>query len=93
MALPVAASDLGGIPEVVSDGETGFLAPPRDPEALARAMLRLMEEPEAGRLMGRRGRERVAAQFSLERMAERVELVYDGITGAGQVLKPPAPAA
>ncbi len=55
MARPVAAASAGGIPEVVEDGYTGLLAPPRDPQALARAMARLMDAPHTGRMMGSGG--------------------------------------
>ncbi|MBM4285593.1 MAG: glycosyltransferase family 4 protein [Deltaproteobacteria bacterium] len=81
LARPVAATRLGGIPEVVTDGETGLLVPPKDAPDLARALGRLLDHPEEGRAMGERGRELVAARFSLEAMAAQVEAVYDQIMG------------
>ena len=77
MAKPVIGTAVGGIPEVVLDGETGLLAPPRDPKALAGAMARLLSDPDLRAVLGRRGRELVTARFSLERMAAEIEAVYD----------------
>ncbi len=79
LAKPVVGTAVGGIPEVVIHEQTGLLVPPRDPRALAQAMRQLMEDPEYGRELARRGRELVVAQFSLEQMAVTVEAVYDEI--------------
>ncbi|MCL6620974.1 MAG: glycosyltransferase [Syntrophobacterales bacterium] len=76
MARPVVATRAGGIPEVIRGGQTGLLVPPRDPQALAQALIRLMEAPEEAQAFGRRGRELVAAHHSLERMADRLEEIY-----------------
>src|SRR5207247_1343444 len=61
---PVVASAVGGILEVVVDGETGILVPPADPAALAAALTRVLDDPALGRRMGQAGRKRVEAQFS-----------------------------
>jgi glycosyltransferase involved in cell wall biosynthesis len=75
--LPIVATEVGGNSEIVRRGESGLLVPPRNPDALAQAMLALMELPEAQRRsMGESGRERVGAQFSLGRMVERWESLY-----------------
>jgi glycosyltransferase involved in cell wall biosynthesis len=58
-ALPVVASRVSGIPEVVMDGETGWLVPPEDPEALAAALEELLADPEEARRRGEAGRRRV----------------------------------
>ena len=78
MALgkPVVASRVGGTPEMVADGETGFLVPPSDPAALAGAISRLTDAPEERRKMGEGGRARVEAKFSLCRMVDEVEALY-----------------
>lgn len=55
--VPVVASAVGGLAEVVSDGETGLLVPPRDPAALAAAIARLLDEPALRKRLGRAGRE------------------------------------
>jgi glycosyltransferase involved in cell wall biosynthesis len=71
----VAATRAGGIPEVVADGETGLLVPPRNPEALGAAIARLVAEPALRERMGAAGRERVR-EFSIERTAARTLEVY-----------------
>lgn len=76
MAKPVAASAVGGLPEVVRDGETGLLVPPSDPPALAQAMQRIMDDPAAARAMGEKGRTLILQQYSLAAMTDRVEQVY-----------------
>lgn len=75
--LPVVASEVGGIPEMVLPGETGLLVPPGDPESLAAALDRLAADPESARTMGRRGRERVEARFNSQQMVNRsLELLH-----------------
>jgi glycosyltransferase involved in cell wall biosynthesis len=73
--LPVIASDVGGNNALVQDGQTGLLVNLAEPASLAAAMAKLAREPELGRLMGNRGRERVERDFSWESVAARyVEL-------------------
>jgi len=74
--VPVVASAVGGILEVVEDGRTGLLVPPAQPEALAGALRRLLDDPARARAMGRAGRARVEAKFSWASVAERTEQVY-----------------
>lgn len=64
----VVACDAGGVPEVVINGETGTLVNPGDPQALARAILEVLQEPGALRCLGEAGRQRVAEHFTLEKM-------------------------
>src|SRR6266436_5975577 len=73
---PVVASAVGGILEVVVDGETGLLVEPGRPDALAAALTRVLENPALGRSMGRAGRRRVEERFTWARVAERTEQVY-----------------
>ena len=75
--LPIVTTRVGGNHEVVLDEKSGFLAPPRDEQALASAMWRLMGLTETERhTMGERGREHIRAQYSLTRVVERWEELY-----------------
>jgi glycosyltransferase involved in cell wall biosynthesis len=75
VGLPVVASDVGGIPEVVVHGETGILVPPGDSAALADASIALLQDPAARRAMGRAGRQRVLREFAPEGQVARIESV------------------
>ena len=68
--LPVVAGDAAAVPEVVDDGTTGLLVDPRDPAAVAGALLRLLDDADLRRSMGRAGRERVRA-YGWLRVARR----------------------
>jgi glycosyltransferase involved in cell wall biosynthesis len=76
---PVVATPVGGTPEVVVDGETGLLVPPRDPDALAAALRRLLADAGLRRRMGEAGYERVREHFSAEAMTRRVLAIYDEV--------------
>lgn len=73
---PVVGTAVEGVPELVTDGETGLLVPPRNPEALAQAILRIVENPTRARAMARAGRKRVEALFSTRVKVERTEALY-----------------
>jgi glycosyltransferase involved in cell wall biosynthesis len=73
---PVVASRIDGIPEVVEDGVTGILVPPRDPRALAEAILELLADPNKAEAMGRAGRERVRKHFTVEAMVLKWDMLY-----------------
>lgn len=73
---PVVASRVGGIPEVVADGETGWLVEPDDPAALAQALRIALADPQRARRMGEAGRRRVEAHFSWDRIAALTMDVY-----------------
>ena len=75
--LPVVATNVGGNREVVLPEKTGFLVPPKNPEALAEAMLRLMALPEEERRrMGEAARQHIEANFSLDRVVDQWEALY-----------------
>ena len=63
--LPVVATDAGGVPEIVVDGDTGLLVPPEDAEVLALAIEELMANRERVEEMGRKGRERILNKYRL----------------------------
>jgi glycosyltransferase involved in cell wall biosynthesis len=69
--VPVVASDVGGVGEAVADGETGFLVPPSNPEALVTATLPLLEDPALRARMGREARARAERLFALDVCADR----------------------
>lgn len=76
MARPVVATAVGGNPDVVRDGVTGHLVPPREPEALAAALGRVASDLPAAAALGRAARADVAARLSLPRMVARYEALY-----------------
>jgi glycosyltransferase involved in cell wall biosynthesis len=73
---PVIATRVGGIPEYVSDGETGLLVPPGDSGALVGAVLRLLGDRHRLAEFGRRGRERVAQLFDGEHANAQLERLF-----------------
>ena len=76
--VPVVASRVSGIPEVVLDPETGWLVPPEDPVALARALGELLGDPQGARARGERGRQRLEERYRPEVIAEG----WESIVGA-----------
>jgi glycosyltransferase involved in cell wall biosynthesis len=75
-AKPVVATTAGGMPEVVVDGTTGLLVPPRDQEAMADGIVRLLTDGSARRAMGAAGQARVREHFSAERMVQETLEIY-----------------
>ena len=75
--LPVVATEVGGIPDVMVESVNGFLVPPRDPTSLAQAITHLLDDPDLRQQMGQVGRERVIEHFSVERMVERTQNLYE----------------
>ena len=73
---PVIATKVGGIPEMVRDGETGILVPPEDADALAGSMLTLLKNKNRARQMGLAGRRCVEDHFDVEVMVQNTEAVY-----------------
>jgi glycosyltransferase involved in cell wall biosynthesis len=80
--VPGIGSRLGGIPEGIADGETGFLVPERDPEALAKRINALLADPELRQRMGKAARRRVEQQFDLVRQTAALEVLYDAVVKA-----------
>jgi len=74
--LPVVATKVGGIPEVVVHRETGILVPPRNPQAIARAILKLYNDKILAARLGQKGYEVVHRKFSSEAMAEKIVNLY-----------------
>ena len=83
METPVVATRAMGNPELVVHEEHGLLVPPRNPEALADAILRLLADPGWARTLGRAGRRRVVAGFSTRAKVDRLERVYAAVADPG----------
>jgi len=74
--VPVIATRVGGVPEVVEEGETGFLFPVGDVEAMADAAIRILNDPQTGRRMGKRGRELAIERFTTDKIIPQYEALY-----------------
>jgi glycosyltransferase involved in cell wall biosynthesis len=88
--LPVLATRVSAVPEVVVEGETGLLCAPGDPEDLARGLLALAADPALRARLGEAGHRRVRASFGLERMVEETLAVYAGVQRAAGLQIPEA---
>lgn len=82
---PVIAPREGGPLEIVVDGETGVLVPPRDPDALATTMVALLNDPARRAAMARAARTRAAAVFDIRGHAQAIEAVFDDVLSRGRV--------
>lgn len=80
--LPIVATNVGGNPEIVLDGETGFLVPPESSDILAERVVNLLRDPRRARDFGDRGKRRVAERFSLSAMVEAYQDCYESAIGA-----------
>jgi glycosyltransferase involved in cell wall biosynthesis len=80
-AKPIVATTAGGIPEVVVNGETGFLAEPHDHARIAASIVRLLRDPALRARMGEAALARVRRQFSVERMVSATVDVYRRLAG------------
>ncbi len=74
--LPVIATRVGAIPEVITDGKEGFLIAPHDVETLADRLLHIEGDPTLRKEMGQAARKRIERDYTLERMADRLSNVY-----------------
>ena len=81
MACPSIGSQVGGIPEAIDHGETGFLVPPENPAALAARLRILLSDPALRHRFGAAGRRKMQAQFDLGKQTARLETIYDALTG------------
>lgn len=74
--LPVVVSNVGGLPEVVEDGKTGFVVPKENPTAAANALLELIENPSLRNQMGKEGRKMVIKDYEWSENVTRMENLY-----------------
>jgi glycosyltransferase involved in cell wall biosynthesis len=75
-SLPVVATAVGGVPDLIEPGMNGLLVPPRDPQRLASAIAELLRDPQRARAMGARGRERRLNEFDIDVLVQRLEDLY-----------------
>ncbi|GAB7068082.1 glycosyltransferase [Mycobacterium hodleri] len=78
-ARPAVCTAVGGIPEMIEDGRTGYLVPPSSPHQLAARIATLLSRPEAARRMGLAGRRRVVAEFSLDRSVDLAQRALEDV--------------
>lgn len=84
MNVPVVATDVGAVAEMVLDGRTGFVVPPRDPEAIAEAAMKYLQMPtEQVRHMVDAARQRVESEFAVEPVVRQQKCLYESMIGAG----------
>ncbi|MEE8219475.1 MAG: glycosyltransferase [bacterium] len=82
MGKATVGTNVGGIPELIVDGVTGFLIPPKDPDILAERILALLDDPAKARAMGQAGRRLIEQRFTSENMVEQLERLYQEILTA-----------
>ena len=80
--LPIIASRVGGIPEVIEDGHTGLLVDPKDSNELSQKIAFIRNNPDKGDEIGRRARQVALQKYSSRRMAEEYKKVYSVALGA-----------
>ena len=78
-SLPVVATRVGGSPEIVEDGRTGYLVPTGDPAALAARLIELLQNPELANHMGDEAHSRIVKTFSLQRQAQQTIALYERV--------------
>ncbi|HBR21120.1 MAG TPA: glycosyltransferase family 1 protein [Nitrospiraceae bacterium] len=76
MGKPVIGADVGGVSEVIKNGVNGYLVEPDNPLALAEAIIKMLKDREAARLMGTEGRKIVEKDYTVEKMCERMYAIY-----------------
>lgn len=81
MSLPIVAFAQGALPEIIQQEVTGLLVPPGDESAMARAVIRLLEHPQWANELGRRGRQRVEAHFSITQTAAKYQALFYHVLG------------
>ena len=86
--VPVVATRVGGTPELIEDGISGLLVPPRDPRALAGAVALLLANPELAENMGAAARQRVAQRFPMELAVRTTESLYQRLLRKGNIPQP-----
>lgn len=81
LGVPTVTTSIGGFPDVVIDGETGYLVPPMDPPALARAIARMLDDPDRAAGMARAGQALCENLFDVERTGREMAQIYRSVIG------------
>ncbi|UCG33055.1 MAG: glycosyltransferase family 4 protein [Phycisphaerales bacterium] len=86
VGLPVVATSVGALPEIVAQSQTGLLSEPENPDALSACIMSLADDPATRHRMGRAARDSVIRRFSLSRMIDRYIAIYESLIGAAAQL-------
>jgi glycosyltransferase involved in cell wall biosynthesis len=86
--LPIVASRVGGIPEIITHGHDGLLVPPGDPPALVAAIRTLIDDSREARRLAQNARRTAFDRFSAEAMAEAYTQLYEALLTGGPLLRP-----
>ena len=81
--LPLVSTDVCGLPEIVEDGENGLLVPPEDPQGLAEAISRLLDDEDLRKRMGKNARKRAESHFGWDVITGRLEEIYNSVVSKG----------
>ncbi len=81
--VPAIVSNVGGMPELVEDGLSGLVIPPRDHKALASAIMALVTEPERCKALGEAARFRIETVFNIDTTIEKMEALFESASSAG----------
>lgn len=77
MEIPVVASRIGGVPELVEEGKTGYLVEPGNSREITQAVMRFLDNEELAKAFGRRGRDRIKAYFTLDKLVQRTTRLFN----------------
>ena len=86
IGVPVVATKVGGVVEIIDDGQDGLLVYPKDHEGLADAILKILKDPSFAQALAQKARKKVEEKFSLEKMAQETLKVYADALGAPRLL-------
>jgi glycosyltransferase involved in cell wall biosynthesis len=82
LKTPIVATSVGGVPEVITDGRTGILIPPKDVDALANAILNLANDNQERKTLAQQGFDMVKSEFTFEKQSEELTHIYRGVLNA-----------
>jgi glycosyltransferase involved in cell wall biosynthesis len=77
--LPVIATSVGGIPEIIQDGVNGFLVPPKDPESIANGILKLANDPKLMKRLGEAARKTILDRYTAEKVVSQYGEIYNKV--------------